>query len=484
MKCPNCGFEIPEGHMYCDNCGTEINFVPDFEPEVENEINASLSGLADELNKDSDKDSGKEDRRKGDSGFFGDKALRIRLIFNVALVIVLIGIGIGIFLVYSDRAGSRYLKQAEDARNAGNVTQAIEYLKEANKENPTNPDIIFRLSDYYLENGDTEAAIDALKMITETALFPDDKVQSAYESMISVYRQSGDYEKITELLSTGDNDILESMRARYVPNMPVMSPAAGTYEAVSVTLSMLDGSGAQIYYTVNDGDPDEGSILYSSEIILDTDGTYNVKAVAVNDFGIASVVAENEYIVKRGAPLPPEIMEPSGDYFQNTMIVAVAEAGVSIFYTTDGTEPTMESKQYISPITMPVGTSHYKFIDFDNECNSSEIVERDYHLVYTMLISTEQAVNSLVSTLVRLDILLDASGKVRGIEGHNEYIYNSIIEIEGAGEYYVVVENHVMNDGTSAPTGLMYAVNTHDGTVNRLGYDSSGKYTLITISNR
>ena len=38
MKCPNCGFEIPEGHMYCDNCGTEINFVPDFEPEVENEI--------------------------------------------------------------------------------------------------------------------------------------------------------------------------------------------------------------------------------------------------------------------------------------------------------------------------------------------------------------------------------------------------------------------------------------------------------------
>ena len=39
MICPNCGKEIPEGHMYCDNCGTEINFVPDFEPEVENEIN-------------------------------------------------------------------------------------------------------------------------------------------------------------------------------------------------------------------------------------------------------------------------------------------------------------------------------------------------------------------------------------------------------------------------------------------------------------
>lgn len=114
----------------------------------------------------------------------------------------------------------------------------------------------------------------------------------------------------------------------------------------------------------------------------------------------------------------------------------------------------------------------------------SEIVERDYHLVFTRLISKEQAVNSLVATLVRLDILLDNTGKVRGIEGHNEYIYNSEIEIEGAGEYYVVVENHVSNEGISTPTGLLYAVNTHDGSVNRLGYDSSGKYTLIKISNR
>ena len=64
MKCPGCGFEIPEGHMYCDNCGTEINFVPDFEPEVENEINATLSGMADELNKEEREKAAKIARRK------------------------------------------------------------------------------------------------------------------------------------------------------------------------------------------------------------------------------------------------------------------------------------------------------------------------------------------------------------------------------------------------------------------------------------
>ena len=470
--------------MFCDKCGTEINIVPDFEPEVENEIDASLSGLADELNKD-DQASGKNgDRRKSNVGIWGEKTDRLRLIVNLLLVIVLIAIGIGAVLFYRNSTGKRYIKMAEDARKAGNYAQAIEYLKEANKENPGNTDIIFRISDYYLESGDADSAIETLKTITESGLFSEDKVQTAYESMISVYRQSGDTEGLAKLLSSGENETLQSMRSNYIPNMPSMSPASGTYESVNVTLSLWDGSGNSIYYTVNDGQPDASSILYESDIILTEEGVYNVKAVAINEFGISSVVSENEYVIERGAPLPPEIMEPSGDYFQNTMIVAVADPGLSIFYTTDGSDPTMESKQYISPLIMPVGTSHYKFICFDNEGNASEIVERDYHLVYTRLVSTEQAVNNLVNTLVRLDILLDASGKVRGIEGHNEYIYNSIIEIEGAGEYYVVVENHVLNDGTTAPTGLMYAVNTHDGTVNRLGYDSSGKYTLITISNR
>ncbi len=146
--------------------------------------------------------------------------------------------------------------------------------------------------------------------------------------------------------------------------------------------------------------------------MLDAVGTYDVKAVTVNSFGIVSAVANAQYVIEKGAPDAPEIMEPSGEYNQNTMIVAVAQAGCSIFYTTDGSDPTSDSIQYISPITMPVGKSSFKFIAFDNDGNCSEIVEREYHLVYTRLVSTEQAVNSLVATLVRLDILLDNAVKV------------------------------------------------------------------------
>ena len=481
MKCPNCGLEIPEGHMYCDHCGLEINFVPEFDPEVENEINATLSGMADELNKE---DREKEEKRKKREKLIRAITSRWQMILASLMAFALLVAAAFYLFAYNSKSSLYYLRQAENEKAKGSIESAIEILKDGHKDHPNNTDIIFRMSDYYLEDGNTSEAVDTLRIITDGSSFTDEKVLNAYESIISIYRQSGDYDKVAQILNESDAPAVEGLRQRYIPAMPVMSPVSGTYTEVSVNIKLLEGTSNKIYYTVNDGEPDSGSIMYDNDIVLDDDGTYNIKAVAVNEYGISSPVSECEYTVEKGAPAEPEIMEPSGDYNQNTMIVAVAEAGTSIFYTTDGSDPTMESKQYVSPITMPVGSSHFRFIAYDNDGNFSEIVDRQYHLIYTRLVSTEQAVNNLVSTLVRLGYLLDNTGKAIGVEGHNEYIYNSVIEIQGAGEYYVVVENHVSNDGTVTPTGLMYAVNTHDGAVNRLGYDSSGKYTLITISNR
>ncbi len=483
MKCPKCGLEIPEGHMYCDNCGEEINFVPDFEPEVENEINATLSGVAEELNKEERQKKEREERRKA---FRRSISERKNIFLTVVVGILIFAGAIYVFNLFSPGSNNKYMNLAEEARKNGNMQEAIDYLIAGNQESPSNSDIIFRLSDYYLEEDKIDEAVDALKLITDSALFSDATVVNAYEGIISIYEQSGNYDKIIEMLGDSEDPFAVALKEKYIPHSPVMTPQGGTYDDnVTVSIYMTDGTTNKIYYTVNGNDPDAESILYENEIVLDIEGEYRIKTVAINEYGMASAIIDNLFVIERGKPKEPEIMEASGEYNQNTRIVAVCDPGFTIFYTTDGSDPTIESGiQYVSPITMPVGTSHYKFAAFDTEGNSSDIVERDYHLVFTRLVSKEQAVNMLVNTLVRLDILLDTSGKVRGQEGHNEYIYTSDIEIEGAGEYYMVVENHVLNDGTSLPTGLIYAVNTHDGTVNRLGYDSSGKYTLITISNR
>ena len=49
MKCPKCGYEIPEGHLLCEKCGSEIKIVPDFEIDVENSISETLSTIADDV---------------------------------------------------------------------------------------------------------------------------------------------------------------------------------------------------------------------------------------------------------------------------------------------------------------------------------------------------------------------------------------------------------------------------------------------------
>lgn len=46
MKCPNCGAKLKEDMLYCEVCGTEIQFVPDFEPIVEQSISETLSELS------------------------------------------------------------------------------------------------------------------------------------------------------------------------------------------------------------------------------------------------------------------------------------------------------------------------------------------------------------------------------------------------------------------------------------------------------
>ncbi len=144
MKCPNCGFEIPEGHMYCDNCGTEINIVPDFDPEVENEINATLSGVADELNKDEKRRREKIRQRK--------KILRSllrnwKLILGAAMAVILVAVGISVFFMYNNKTSLYYMGLAESEKAKGNTDKAIEYLIEGYNENPGSADILFRLSD-------------------------------------------------------------------------------------------------------------------------------------------------------------------------------------------------------------------------------------------------------------------------------------------------------------------------------------------------
>ena len=79
------------------------------------------------------------------------------------------------------------------------------------------------------------------------------------------------------------------------PSTPVFSLESGSYDtSQSVTISST--AGATIYYTTDGSDPTTSSAVYSGAIALEEEGTYTIKAIAVNDYGTSSV-ATAEYTI-------------------------------------------------------------------------------------------------------------------------------------------------------------------------------------------
>ncbi|MDR0207370.1 MAG: chitobiase/beta-hexosaminidase C-terminal domain-containing protein [Bacteroidales bacterium] len=79
---------------------------------------------------------------------------------------------------------------------------------------------------------------------------------------------------------------------------PVISPAGGAFtvpKTVSITCAT---AGADIYYTTNGDAPSASSTLYTSPILLDVNGTYTVKAIAIKAGIDDSEIATTTYTIQ------------------------------------------------------------------------------------------------------------------------------------------------------------------------------------------
>ncbi|MCR5410161.1 MAG: chitobiase/beta-hexosaminidase C-terminal domain-containing protein [Lachnospiraceae bacterium] len=51
MECPKCGNEIPEGKLYCPNCGYAVQIVPDYDPDLQENLESVGSDIAGNVNR-------------------------------------------------------------------------------------------------------------------------------------------------------------------------------------------------------------------------------------------------------------------------------------------------------------------------------------------------------------------------------------------------------------------------------------------------
>jgi hypothetical protein len=131
---------------------------------------------------------------------------------------------------------------------------------------------------------------------------------------------------------------------------PTFSVAAGSYlGSQSVTISDVL-AGTTIYYTTNGTTPTTASSVYSGAITVSASET--LEAIAVESGYNNSATASAAYTISYVLPTPTFSVAAGTYTTAQTVTIADAAAGTTIYYTTNGTTPTTGSSVYSGAITV------------------------------------------------------------------------------------------------------------------------------------
>jgi N-acetylneuraminic acid mutarotase len=134
---------------------------------------------------------------------------------------------------------------------------------------------------------------------------------------------------------------------------PTFSLPAGTYAGVqSITISDSTPS-STIYYTTDGSMPTTSSPQYSTAVTLNQH-TDTLQAIATAPGILQSYVSSASYTLNLPPAATPVIALAPGAYpAGQTASITDSTGGSSIYYTVDGTTPTVNSPLYGGPITLP-----------------------------------------------------------------------------------------------------------------------------------
>ena len=378
MKCPNCGAEMQDGLLYCESCGEDIHIVPDFEPELELNLEQSMKGIMQDVVPPQEK-AQERNKAAAETGLPQSRGEKVKAVSAwVALIIFVIAVvwgGIGLFHHFSL---DYQIRSARAATEKGHYDKAIHCYERAMELDQFDVDLKFEIAQVYFLKNDKGNYEYWLRRIVEDPATGQEQLESAYGKLIAIYRARGDYQAINDMLLACTTESIRAAYKSYIAEMPSFSVAAGEYDEVKALKLTVAGKG-NIYYTLDGTVPDDTKTLYASPILLEN-GVYDVKAIYINENGIKSRVAEAEYHI---SVTELELSPESGDY-NVPMLITVTNDPANIYYTVDGTIPTMDSALYTEPIPMPLGESHFCFRRMEWGRSSSPV-----DMTFTLTLNTD-----------------------------------------------------------------------------------------------
>jgi tetratricopeptide (TPR) repeat protein len=357
ITCIRCGAEIPDGVYICPVCGLDVQLVPNYEML---DLDMMLRQNYNEDKKIEELEEHREIRRRQMS-----KMTRIKRLCAAGIAAAA---AIGIFTAamtirstmvkdvsafesaYDDAARMYEDGDYQDAYNA--VETALGY----DKENIDAQVLKARIAYFGFESKDE--AISILKNI----LVEDKENVSAYEALLEIYLDAGEYDNIYDQMADAPETIKNEF-SEYIVEEPYISPNGGTFNMDQEI--RLSAEGCNIYYTTDTSAEFDDYIHYTKPIRI-TGGDTTIKAVAVNSEGIHSKTVEKSFSVIYDAPDAPVIVTASGSYEgEDNKVTIEVPNGCTVYYAVDG-EPSTLSQVYRDPIEMQEG-KHYLYAIAVNE---------------------------------------------------------------------------------------------------------------------
>ena len=215
-------------------------------------------------------------------------------------------------------------------------------------------------------------------------ILPNGEIGFLYEDNYDTSKANGDYSDIVYVpltvseITGGAYTYTSSEVVKETVATPTITPNGGELKYGNNTVTIACATdGATIYYTTNGATPTTSSTKYTGAFTLTSNAT--VKAIAVktgwNNSSVAS--ASFTYTVKTVAT--PVIAPNGGElkYGNNTVTIACATDGATIYYTTNGATPTTSSTKYTGAFTL-TSNATVKAIAVKTGWNNSSVASASF----------------------------------------------------------------------------------------------------------
>lgn len=398
MRCTNCGREIPEGALTCPRCRQPVSIVTDYtslEHMLADEVNDMLEGKdrsriggpsealdaledleyateeeAAEYKKEAERRAAR--RRKA---LQEKKKKQAMAILVSCLCIFIIGAVVFLLLSVGRSTYDSQMKRADKAFSEGDYTRAAQLYIEAGETSPNRYEPKIGLANCYLTADNYPKAQEQI----EAALALDRTVPENWLLLAQVYEAQGMTSEISSLFAGCDDKNVLELCAAYISPMPDISPDGGAYnDYIQVSMSASSGT---IHYTMDDSHPTADSPVYTEPITLAEDGNFVIRAIAINDKGVAGPEKKSEFSVDIPMLDGPSVSPVSGVYTHYMQISVDVPEGLTVYYTLDGSEPSVNSYLYEGPIDMPYGQTTFSCISVSGNGRVSSVIKRQYNRI-------------------------------------------------------------------------------------------------------